>query len=400
MVVSARTTYRATLCWIGRCRNGVALQAEYGYIARVRRHCEAVARICGHLCAVLRPFDKVVARVGRSRQSASAATLVRSCTAHRTACRRTSRGRNGVAAILAKVRHVSAATRYRETIIGIGRDHRAILCPIRKGVACAGCGRQGAGAAVVVGACPAHAASRRWAGRCRNSVALQAENRHIARVRRHREAVARTCGNLCAVLRPFDKVVARVGCGPQRASAATLVSSCTAHRTACRRTGRGRDGVICRREVEHIRGNRRTQTIGAKRNSSGRLEVELSALVVVVQLEGYLVAAVSEYSQKKHIASRHIKQRRPCRSTALGATKGTYLQGRALLLHPINLDDTRQRHVVFVGRTHRRPMVGLCQHRHRHEPCYQKDDESFSIIHSSVCFLLLKISVQIKLYCF
>ena len=105
---------------------------------------------------------------------------------------------------------------------------------------------------MLVGAAASHHTACNWVSRNSDGVADCVEVRHIVGVSVHGEGVGRVGGNLRAVLRPVNELIARVGSGRQCSRGEVFVIATAGHYTACSRVRRNVDGMDDGVEVRHV----------------------------------------------------------------------------------------------------------------------------------------------------
>ena len=77
---------------------------------------------------------------------------------------------------------------------------------------------------------------------------------------------------------------------------------------------------------------------------------------MVIQFESQLVTNLAENEQLYHVTLSWEEIGRHTYTSAFLSTKNTYFQSRELLFNTIDLDNTRQSHVVFIFRLVWNPM--------------------------------------------
>ena len=97
MVIGACTAHDTAIGRAGRGSDFVSVELEVSHQGAVAVHCEAVAGVGRHLCAVLRPVGEVIAFVSCGSKGSSCAVVVGACAGNRTTCGRAGRSGDGVA---------------------------------------------------------------------------------------------------------------------------------------------------------------------------------------------------------------------------------------------------------------------------------------------------------------
>ena len=133
--------------------------------------------------------------------------------------------------------HKGAITRYREGVVGIGRNLVAILSPSQEGVSCGSRGCHRATLAIVVAATTRNTTSTIRVGRDVYRVALGLELCHKGAITRHREGVVGIGRNLVAVLCPSQEGVSCGSRGRHSTTLAMIISAAATNRAAITWTG-------------------------------------------------------------------------------------------------------------------------------------------------------------------
>ena len=251
MVIGIRTSHRAACRRVRRNRNRVTVQAEVGHVCAGSCDGKAIGGVGGNHHAALRPVDEGVACVGRSLQGGRRSIAICARTSHR-ATRRRIGGRCDGIAVQDEVGHVCTSLRHCEAVGGVGGNLHTIFCPIDKGIACIGRGRQSRSGTMVIGIRTSYRTTCRRVRRNRNRVTVQAEVSNVCTSLRHSKAVGGVGGNHHAVLRPIDKGIARIGSSLQSSCCTMVIGIRTSHRATCRRVRRNRNRVTVQAEVGHV----------------------------------------------------------------------------------------------------------------------------------------------------
>ena len=136
-----------------------------------------------------------------------------------------------------EVGHQGAVCGDIEGVIGIGRDHIAVLRPVGEGIAGSSSSDYGTALAISEGATARYGTAISRIGRHINSIGVGGEVGHKGMVCIHDESVVGIGGNHRAILGPIRESVARVGRGRDRARLSFGESATTCHTATFGRVG-------------------------------------------------------------------------------------------------------------------------------------------------------------------